>query len=146
MFTVKFGCVVPSYSMLSEQFVREHYPILHHSSWGMGHHVQTLVLGSPKSWSFCATCSCAVFGQASYTVFLMAVKPMAKQPGWWEHLSLLVLCAQIRHWSQVVESSCVLPEFKSYPQAVLCVYWSSLEWNGKYTFFKSILFGILILF
>lgn len=146
--TVKIGCMVPSYSMLPEQVVGEHCPILHHSSSQTEHHVQTLVLESPVTAEGCwETCSCAVF--------LWPGLLCCGSDGCGAHCKaalltitsvFLVLCAQIQHWSQMAKFSCVPPEFKLYPQAVLCIYWSSLEWNGKYTYFKSILFGILILF
>lgn len=60
--TAKFGCVVPPSSMLPEQVVGEHCPILHHSSCQTEHHVQTLVLESPIKAEGCwETCVCAVF-------------------------------------------------------------------------------------
>lgn len=45
------------------------------------------------------------FGQASYSVAVMAAEPTAKQTCWPERLSLWLLCAQIRHWSQMAAFS-----------------------------------------
>lgn len=55
------------------------------------------------------------------------------------------LCFYVPRWSQRAAFHCVAPELKFHPPALLCINWGSLEWNGKYTYFKNILFGILIL-
>lgn len=115
--------------------------------WDGASHANSCPGKSHESWRLRkCTAVLSVFGQASNAVALMAVEPIAKQTCWPKCLCLLLLCAQIWHWSQMAVFSCVPPELKLYPQAVLCIYWSSLEWNGQYTYFKSILFGMLILF
>lgn len=102
-------------------------------------HVQALTLGSPikaRGWGNLQLC------QASCVVALMAVEPMLSRTADPD------VCAPhfcVPRWSQRAAFPCVAPELKLHPQALLCINWNLLEWDGKYTYFKNILFGILIL-
>lgn len=138
--TVKYGGVSPSCLVLPEQVVGKFCPISHLSlHCATQHPVQTLILGTPvksRGWGTLQLC------QASCAVALMAVEPVLSRIA---DPDVCAPCFYVPRWSQRAAFHCVAPELKLHPQALLCINWSSLEWNGKHTYFKNILFGILIL-